>query len=34
VLYVTGEEFGDQMALRHHRLDLPQADVDLLAEIY
>lgn len=33
VLYVTGEESGDQVALRAQRLGVPTAEVDLLAEI-
>lgn len=33
VLYVTGEESGDQVALRARRLDLPTGGVELLAEI-
>jgi len=33
VLYVTGEESGDQVALRARRLELPTGGVELLAEI-
>lgn len=33
VLYVTGEESAEQVALRARRLELPTAGVDLLAEI-
>lgn len=33
VLYVTGEESAEQVALRAQRLDLPTAGVQLLAEI-
>lgn len=33
VLYVTGEESAEQVALRARRLDLPTLGVDLLAEI-
>lgn len=33
VLYVTGEESAEQVALRAGRLELASADVDLLAEI-
>src|SRR5690606_14724608 len=33
VLYVTGEESGDQVALRARRLGLDTGNVDLLAEI-
>lgn len=33
VLYVTGEESAEQVALRARRLELPTANVDLLAEI-
>ncbi|WP_353172788.1 DNA repair protein RadA [Paracandidimonas soli] len=34
VLYVTGEESAEQVALRAHRLELATAGVDLLAEIH
>ena len=33
VLYVTGEESAEQVALRARRLDLPTHGVDLLGEI-
>ncbi len=33
VLYVTGEESAEQVALRAHRLELASSDVSLLAEI-
>ncbi|NYT65791.1 DNA repair protein RadA [Alcaligenaceae bacterium] len=33
VLYVTGEESAEQVALRARRLELPTGNVDLLAEI-
>ncbi|MCK9510483.1 MAG: DNA repair protein RadA [Pigmentiphaga sp.] len=33
VLYVSGEESGDQVALRARRLELPTGGVELLAEI-
>jgi DNA repair protein RadA/Sms len=33
VIYVTGEESGEQVALRAHRLQLPTAGLQLFAEI-
>lgn len=33
VVYVSGEESGEQVALRAHRLQLPPSDLQMLAEI-
>ncbi len=33
VVYVSGEESGEQVALRAHRLQLPQSSLQMLAEI-